>query len=190
MTTQVLESVWYQGHNYQIRAEPLASLFDETLPTVGASGVELSLSSIYEFDDDPYENKIQRPNFSSIIMCSACWRGYIGEWVVDSDQLYLKELQGLDDKSVRAMAFPNRTDLVHAEWFSGILHLIYDLEKSDDIDDDEPFDDSVPTVPSHDVSGESGNIDLVIRKGIVLESAKSPSFRSGWELRKKYTQQF
>lgn len=142
MTTQVLKSVWYMGHSYLIRAEPLESLFDETLPTVGTRGVELSLSSIYEFDDAPYENKIVRPDFSEAIACSACWRGYIGEWVVDRNRLYLKDLQGLDGKSVRDMVFPNSTDLVHAEWFSGILHLIYDLENSDD------------------ASAESGDINL------------------------------
>ena len=89
----------------------------------------------------PYldKNKIKfKPN------CSACWRGYIGKWIVENNKLYIVSLDAncSDDDSDEIWwldniytvdlnyLFPNQNK-VFAEWFSGEIRMPYgDLLKT------------------------------------------------------------
>ena len=65
------------------------------------------------------------------VTSSALWRGYVGTWVIESDRLYLKALQGhtpvgdWDDGVVKAVGleavFPCFPQGVFAHWFTGEL---------------------------------------------------------------------
>lgn len=58
---------------------------------------------------------------------SACWRGYVGEWELIHDRLYLLAIKAsiLKDGITRPARltdyFPDATDKVFAHWFSGEL---------------------------------------------------------------------
>ena len=51
---------------------------------------------------------------------SACWRGYIGEWLIESRRLYLIGIQNLDDEPIPlSKIFPDNPKRVFAHWVTG-----------------------------------------------------------------------
>jgi hypothetical protein len=59
MTAQVPETLFFQGAQHDMLAEPLESYF---------------------------RTCAERPNFAAL--STACWRGYEAEWEIDGDPLY------------------------------------------------------------------------------------------------------
>ncbi|MDB4516635.1 hypothetical protein N9089_03460 [Crocinitomicaceae bacterium] len=48
------------------------------------------------------------------IMCSGCWRGYVGTWEIANGKFYLKDLSG---------DFQLAVGPLFAQWFSGVLRV-------------------------------------------------------------------
>lgn len=64
----------------------------------------------------------QRPKFPD--GGTALWRGYVGQWEVIADRLYLVGLHGLNHTTFTVEAlFPGFPDRVFAHWYSGELRV-------------------------------------------------------------------
>ena len=97
MTAQVSESLSYDGEDYAMCTEPLSDYFRK-------GGKD--------------------PGFTS--MNTACWRGYIGDWEITEDRLYLIDLEGtLEDGTEATLesVFPGFPDRVFAHWYSETIRL-------------------------------------------------------------------
>ena len=97
MTAQVSESLKYEGKAYGMCTEPLGNYF-----TMGGKD----------------------PGFTMID--TSCWRGYVGEWEIVDNRLYMIGLEGLlEDGSEVGMeaVFPDFPDRVFAHWYSGTVRL-------------------------------------------------------------------
>ena len=93
MTAQVAEILHYRDCEFDLCAEPL----------------ELYLIN----------NGIQ---FDSECVSTACWRGYIGEWLIEDCRLYLIGISDLDNRQVAlSEIFPNNPGRVFAHWVTGEL---------------------------------------------------------------------
>lgn len=98
MTIQVSERLLLRGEAQSMRTTPLRAYLDIVKPAV------------------IYANRT-----------SACWRGYVGEWELNIDRLYLLAIKAsiLKDGITRPARltdyFPDATDKVFAHWFSGEL---------------------------------------------------------------------
>ena len=187
MTTQISEAICYLGHYYQLTGEPLETLFDEEFHGDEERRAEtiFRLPSVFEFAEYPYENKLQRPDFSGSILDSSCWRGYVGEWVIENNQLFLKELHGLSGEPLRSQVFPDRQGLVNAEWFSGILALKRESHRPDTWKEYRPWKNREGVVLSDWVLAAE-EIRLVVIKGTVLEKDMSTGRDSLQALHEKY----
>ncbi|HTE34719.1 MAG TPA: hypothetical protein VK666_30280 [Chryseolinea sp.] len=102
-TAQYPDKIWYKGKEYALHTNPLEEFFDK--------------------------NPDRRPQ--SDIMSTALWRGYIGTFEFDGDQLIVKEIEvmvpsnnGDKWKSVLKEIFPDEP-VVKISWISGILVLPY-----------------------------------------------------------------
>lgn len=94
-TAQCGEYLVYQGQTNIIFTTPLESHFSE---------------------DNP------RPDFP--VMSTACWRGYIGVWKIESNTLYLVSLQSALGKDPPLdKVFPKQTSPIPATWFSDVLRV-------------------------------------------------------------------
>lgn len=100
MTIQASDSIIYEGNKYSLHSDPL---FD------------------YLREKGVVENFVP-PH-------TACWRGYISEWEIFNDKLYLIEFMGFvkDGKGCAKQVgleylFP-RNKKVHAKWFNGELQI-------------------------------------------------------------------
>lgn len=73
-----------------------------------------------------------RPPLFDEPLSTGLWRGYIGTWEIQDDQLYLKSLERPTYKSVSgetivenmdvlAIVFPKAKKPIKAEWFSGVI---------------------------------------------------------------------
>ncbi|WP_276657147.1 hypothetical protein [Thauera aminoaromatica] len=97
MTAQIAERLLYQGQSLSMCSNPLGDYF--------AMGGE-------------------RPRFQW--GCTALWRGYVGQWEILNDHLYLLALHGtLEDGTSASLAtvFPDFPDRVFAHWYSGALRV-------------------------------------------------------------------
>ena len=59
-------------------------------------------------------------------MNTACWRGYVGEWEISADRLYLVGVEGMLNDGTEATLetiFPGFPDRVFAHWYSGTIRL-------------------------------------------------------------------
>jgi len=93
MTAQAAEILHYKGRELDLCAEPL----------------DLYLEN----------NNIR---FDSGTMSTACWRGYIGEWLIENRRLYLIGISNLDDKPIAlSKIFPDNPKRVFAHWVTGEL---------------------------------------------------------------------
>ena len=93
MTAQAAEILHYKGQELALCAEPL----------------DLYLEN----------NNIR---FDSETVSSACWRGYIGEWLIENRRLYLIGIQNLDDEPIPlSKIFPDNPKRVFAHWVTGEL---------------------------------------------------------------------
>ena len=97
MTAQVSETLWYEGKKQGMCSEPLSAYFDLTG---------------------------ERPAFAE--MDTSCWRGYVGEWEIRDDRLYLIGLEGRlvsGEEAKLESIFPKFPDRVFAHWYSGTIRL-------------------------------------------------------------------
>ena len=97
MTAQIAERLIYEGERHAMCEEPLGSYFSQ-------GGKD--------------------PGFES--MNTACWRGYVGEWEVIDDRLYLVGLEGgLNDGTDASIetVFPGFPDRVFAHWYTGKVRI-------------------------------------------------------------------
>ena len=97
MTAQLPELLHYQGQDLCMQATPLASYF-----------------SAFQ----------QRPPF--VVSAAQPGRGYQGRWEISADRLYLVGIRAtLADGTPASLAtlFPDASERVWAQWFSGVLHL-------------------------------------------------------------------
>lgn len=98
MTAQAPESIVYLGRKLRMCTEPLEVYF--------------SLLGI------------ERPVFSRA-MSTALWRGYIGEWKLEDDRLYLLRIRDGSGNSVPfSAAHIQAIPPVFASWFSGELRIV------------------------------------------------------------------
>ncbi len=99
MTAQVTEKLIYQGKSYDMCTNPLGSL-------------------------------LKQRGFGRLVSPhTACWRGYVGTWTVESDALYLTDIKAYvraeegddSDRQIWGMAelFPEASNGVFAHWYSG-----------------------------------------------------------------------
>ena len=97
MTAQIPERLRYNGQNHSMCTEPL----DEFI-AMGESSPQFKFN------------------------CTALWRGYVGQWEIIDDRLYLTELHGTlksgDEASVGTI-FPGFPGSVFAHWYSGIIRI-------------------------------------------------------------------
>ena len=97
MTAQASDSLKYDGETYPMCTEPLASYF-----SLGGKD----------------------PGFT--MMDTSCWRGYVGDWEVIENRLYLIALDGLLEGNIKAdieSVFPGFADRAFAHWYSGTVRL-------------------------------------------------------------------
>ena len=97
MTAQVSETLWYDDKEHAMCSEPLSDYFD-------LSG--------------------KRPKFAE--MDTSCWRGYVGEWEIRDDRLYLIGLEGHfvnGEEAKLESIFPGFPDRVFAHWYSGTIRI-------------------------------------------------------------------
>jgi hypothetical protein len=81
-------------------------------------------------NSEPLEAYLEKRNIVFEAPHTACWRGYVGTWLLENDQLYLirlnANLRTSDDMEVKEVGmdylFPGQRK-VFAEWFSGELCL-------------------------------------------------------------------
>ena len=96
MTSQIQEILIYKEITVGMASEPLDSY----------------LSLVYD-----------KPPF--IALHTANWRGYVGEWLIEDDQLFIIGLQGLIKGDVEInmnYLFPN-SEKVFAKWYSGTIRI-------------------------------------------------------------------
>jgi hypothetical protein len=109
MTAQAREVLYYNGKTYWLSTEPLKPLLD----IIG---------------DDLDKSSNEGPSFSSseVVMTStACRRGYIGEWEIVEDKLFLIDLKGSPEENERFtmdFLFPDQKK-VFAGWFTGEIKI-------------------------------------------------------------------
>lgn len=103
MTTQFPEKLRYQGKDVRLWLHPLQSYF-----------VLAGIPSPFTFPS------------------TALWRGYIGNWEIVNNRLYLTSLKGMlesGDDATLASIFPEFPNRVFAHWFSGNLILEQDTQR-------------------------------------------------------------
>ena len=101
MTAQCRERLIYNGEEYYLATEPLASYLIK------------------------YDIRFIAPH-------TACWRGYIGSWLIEDNKLYLVDLKanisennkkyGADKEVGLDFLFPGQTK-VFANWYSEVIHI-------------------------------------------------------------------
>lgn len=97
MTAQIAETLHYNGRKLSMCTEPLNDYF------------------VFRGIEAPFKSN-----------CTALWRGYVGEWEINDDRLYLINLSGsLEDGTDAALEiiFPGFPDRVFAHWYSGIVRI-------------------------------------------------------------------
>jgi hypothetical protein len=101
MTAQAAEILHYKGRELALCAEPL-DLYLE--------------NNNIRFDSETIANS------GTITICSACWRGYIGEWLIENRRLYLIGINNVNDEPIPlSRIFPDNPKRVFAHWVTGEL---------------------------------------------------------------------
>ncbi len=97
MTAQISESILYEDKQRSLLSCPLGDYFH--------------LSS----KESPFNGN-----------CTALWRGYLGDWEITHDRLYLTGLKaGFDEENKTTLedVFPGFKDRVFAHWYTGQLRI-------------------------------------------------------------------
>lgn len=96
MTAQLPDVIYHEGRRRKLMATPLEAYF---------------------------EQGSQRPSLDH--SHSALWRGYIGTWRLENEQLFLVHLRsaGAGSRLTLAMIFPEAKRRVFAAWFTGRLRI-------------------------------------------------------------------
>lgn len=90
---------------------------------------------LYDLQSDPLKYYLSQSHAGESVSAtdSTCIRGYVGNWEVESDRLYLTALSGQidSDGGLKAVGladlFPEFPDGVFAHWFSGELRCTYGM---------------------------------------------------------------
>lgn len=96
MTAQVHEQLILEG-------EVTSMAFCPTIP--------IDHPDIRTFSDD----EMRTGGFGSIVFSTACWRGYIGTWMIQDGQFYLVDIEGKFQMTSDAPIF--------ADWVTAVLHI-------------------------------------------------------------------
>jgi hypothetical protein len=68
-----------------------------------------------------------RPDFNTnprkLTISTGNWRGYVGEWKIDSEKLFLEKITAHEKAFKIENIFPAKTAPVFADWFSGVLRV-------------------------------------------------------------------
>ena len=88
----------------------------------------------YGLATEPLERYLDEHDFEFYAWCTACWRGYTGDWLIENDRLYLVGFHGwvLESSSENHKSycvdmnylFPGQ-EKVFADWFSGEIRIPY-----------------------------------------------------------------
>ena len=83
----------------------------------------------YYMETEPLDSYLIKNNKEFISLSSSCWRGYIGEWEIQDNKLFLINLNSyladmLKKGPILNDVFPNQ-NTVFAEWFTGELVIPY-----------------------------------------------------------------
>ena len=101
MTAQVGDVISYLGETFSLHSNPLEQYFEagHQRPKCLAEEIE------YTF--------------------TANWRGYIAEWTIDNDILFMNNITGPKGKVSRAMSelFPDAQPPIEASWHTGKLRI-------------------------------------------------------------------
>ncbi|MBF0105189.1 MAG: hypothetical protein HQM16_07665 [Deltaproteobacteria bacterium] len=77
--------------------------------------------------EDYLKTLSKRPEIFDGPSCSACWRGYVGTWVIKEGFLYLVDLKAGDCTNEKTIPlkkiFAGQKGPVRADWFSGTIRL-------------------------------------------------------------------
>lgn len=114
MTKQIDDLIRYMGNEYVIDEYPLESYFDRK----GIPKPDFSLS--------------QSQGVSTLVINSACRRGYVAMWEIIDEMLYLTDIRSSSLlSSYKHIVFPDTNEKpVFADWFSGMIMLagLFDSE--------------------------------------------------------------
>lgn len=78
----------------------------------------------YGMAAEPLYPFLESKGVSFEVDCTACWRGYVGEWKIKDNKLYLIKLSAnLKDKHVGLDYLFQGQNEVFAEWFTGELRI-------------------------------------------------------------------
>jgi len=134
MTNQIMECIEFKERGYLLEEGqlPLESLlkYNPYSKYISSDSNSIRLSNSWDVSDISEKDKLFRPDFQDIevsgIPGSNCWRGYVGEWLVENQTLYLKNIHGFNPnkKSIFSLLFPYEKNLVVANWFSGLLDIV------------------------------------------------------------------
>lgn len=83
----------------------------------------------YFLATEPLSPYLKSKNIKFTYPSTACWRGYIGNWVIKDNKLYLTELEATlpnYEKVGLDYLFPGQTR-VFAEWYSGEIRIPYGI---------------------------------------------------------------
>ncbi len=97
MTAQIPETLLIDGRPRSMRTEPLNDYF--------------ALADVH-------------PRFEP--SCTALWRGYVGDWEITGNRLYLRRIDAryADGREARlADFFPDHPERVFAHWYTGTLRI-------------------------------------------------------------------
>lgn len=81
----------------------------------------------YYIATEPLFPYLKSENIKFAFYSTACWRGYIGKWLIENSKLYLTELKANTNKQEESgldYLFPGETK-VFAGWFSGEIRIPY-----------------------------------------------------------------
>jgi len=99
MTAQMMDGIQINGIKHDLACEPL----------------------------DPYIEQWKKSHkIIKKFTCTACWRGYIAEWEILDDKLYLTNISGIKQFKMEpyvtiSTLFPDSKENIFAKWFTGTL---------------------------------------------------------------------
>lgn len=87
----------------------------------------------YHIATEPLHPYLEEHRISFIAPHTACWRGYVGEWIVEDNKLYLTNLEANIKREKQESSeeyktvgleylFPNE-EKVFAKWFTGVIRI-------------------------------------------------------------------